>query len=177
MRELLTCLAAVCLIAACSKAPAAGASPASANAAPASAPAAAGPPVSGVYTAGGQPAALTDVSAHADDPFDGKPVTALVFTVKPQGGDANAISDAHQGNFGDAIILRVQAGGQVIGADFVHHGLDKSGGYMSAVGMVSLKNYSDAGGQLSGQLTSGGPSDAAGGQSINVDLAFHTRAP
>jgi hypothetical protein len=172
MRELLASLAALILIAGCSKAPAANAAPS-----PASAPAAAAAPaVAGTYVAGGQPAALTDVSARPDDPFNGQPVTALVFTVKPQAGDADVLTDAHQGELGDAIIVKVQAGGVVVGADLVHHGLDKSGGYVSAVGLLSLKDYRDAGGELSGHLTSDGPNDA-GGQTVNVDLTFHTKAP
>jgi hypothetical protein len=172
MRPLLACLVALALVGACSKAPAASAASAQASA-PAAAPA---PVVSGVYTAGGQPAALADVTAHYDEPFNGQPVIALVLTVKPQNGDADAISDAHQGNFGDAIIVRVQSGGAVIGADFVHHGLDKSGGYLSGVGLLSLQDYSTAGGVLSGRLTTGG-SNETGGQAINVDLTFHTKAP
>jgi hypothetical protein len=173
MREVFACLVALALIAACAKSPAANAA-----SAPASAPAAApAPAVSGVYTAGGQPATLTDVAAYSDEPFDGQPVTALVFSVKPQSGDANALSDAHQGELGDAIIVRVQAGGVVIGADLVHHGLDKSGGYLSAVGLLSLKDYTATGGELSGRLTSDGPNDAGSGQTVNVDLTFHTKAP
>ncbi len=172
MREVLACLAVLALVAACSKTPAANA----ASAPPSAPAAAAAPAVSGVYSAGGQPAALTDVTAHYDEPFNGQPVIALVLTVKPQNGDANAISDAHQGEFGDAIIVRVQSGGAVIGADFVHHGLDKSGGYLSAVGLLSLQDYSTAGGVLSGRLTTGGANDT-GSQAINVDLTFHAKAP
>lgn len=180
MRELLASLAALALLAACSRAPAANAAPGQASVAASSQPsapaAATGPAVSGVYIAGGQPAAITDVSAHDDEPFNGKPVTALVFTVNPQNGDANAISDAQQGHFGDALIVRVEGAGQVIGVDLVHHGLDKTGGYLSAVGLLSLKDYSTADGQLSGRLTSDGPNDGAG-QPVNVDLTFHTKAP
>src|SRR5579871_997898 len=105
MRLVLACLAAVGLLAACSRAPAASASPANAASA---APAASSAPVSGVYEAGGKPALLTDVTAHNDDPFDGKPVVAIVFSVLPQGGDADADSDAHQNKFGDALVIRVE---------------------------------------------------------------------
>ena len=173
MRRVIACLAALGLVVACSKTPSARAAANQTAAAPATQ---SGAPVSGVYTAGGKPAALTDVTAHTDDPFDGKPVTALVFTVEPHAGDTEADNDAHQGKFGDAIVVRVQPDGTVIGADMLHHGLDKSGGYVSAVGVLTLKDYNAAGGQISGRLTSGGPSDAAG-QQVNVDLTFHTKAP
>src|SRR5258706_13031087 len=85
MRKAIICLAGIALIAACSKAPTdAGKSEAAAAAASgtaASAPttpaaptaAVTGPPVSGTYTANGKPAALTQVTAHPDEPFDGKP--------------------------------------------------------------------------------------------------------
>lgn len=187
MRRALACLVGLVVVAACAKGPAsansanAAASPAtSANAAaapatPATTPAA-GPPVSGVYTGGGKSAQLTEVTAHKDDPFDGQPVTALVFTAQPQGDDASAATDALLGQFGDAIIVRVEPDGTVIGADLVHHGLDKTSGSISVVGVLSLKGYKAANGEISGELTSGGPSDVFG-QPVNVDLTFHTKAP
>jgi hypothetical protein len=132
--------------------------------------------VSGVYMAGGEPAALTDVTAHKDDPFGGQPVTALVFTVAPQGDDVDADSDAHNGKFGDALVVRVQPDGRIIGVDMLHHGLVKTDGYITAVGVLSLQDYQVAGGEISGHLTSGGRVDAWG-QQINVDLTFHVRAP
>jgi hypothetical protein len=178
MRQLLACLLAVGLIGACSRPPAenAASSANAADATPATAPAAAGPAVSGVYTAGGQAATLTEVTAHNDEPFGGKPVMALVFTAQTQAGDANAMDDAHLGKFGDAIIVRVEPDGTIIGSDLIHRGLAKSSGYISGVGLVTLKDYRAAGGEISGRLTSGGPSDAFD-QPINIDLTFHTKAP
>jgi hypothetical protein len=132
--------------------------------------------VSGHYLAGGQPAAITDVSAHADEPIDGKPITTLVFTTKPQNGDANASDDAHNGDLGDALIVRVAPKGNTEGADFVHHGLTRSNGYLTGAGLVSIRNFQVAGAQISGELTTGGPTDAWG-QQIDVDLTFRTKAP
>ena len=165
MRAILACLAALGLLIASPNTPSANA--ATPDAAPA---------VSGVYMAGGQPAALTEVTAHKDDPFGGQPVTALVFSVEPQGGDADADSDAHNGKFGDAMVVRVQPDGRIVGVDMLHHGLVKTGGYISAVGVLSLEDYRVAEGEISGHLTSGGAADAWG-QQINVDLTFHTRTP
>ena len=119
--------AGLALIAACSKAPtappppsAAPAAVAAAPAAPASsstpaAPAAEGPQVSGVYIADGKAASLTEVTAHKDDPFDGQPITALVFTAKDQVGDADAAMEALFGKFGDAIVVKTEPDGSVVG--------------------------------------------------------------
>lgn len=180
MRQAVACLAALGLVAACSKAPPANAAANQANAEPAAMPAPSGAPVSGVYTAGGQPAVLTDISTQKDDPFDGVPVTLVVMTAQSQGGEAAASDDAHNGKFGDALIIRVEPDGTVIGSDFVHHGLVKSDGYMSQTGTLTLKDYKAADGQISGHLTSGGPTGVgatADNQLVNVDLTFHVKAP
>jgi hypothetical protein len=181
MRQAVACLAALGLVAACSKAPPANAAANQASGAPATAPAApSSAPVSGVYNAGGKPAVLTDISTQKDDPFDGVPVTLIVMTVQSQGGEAAASDDAHNGKFGDALIIRVEPDGTVIGSDFVHHGLVKSDGYMSQTGTLTLKDYKAADGQISGHLTSGGPAGVgatADNQMVNVDLTFHVKAP
>jgi hypothetical protein len=190
MRKVFVCLAGVAVISACSKAPSAAPKPtvavASDAAAPAPAPAAAaapapapsGPAVAGIYTANGKPAALTQVTAHKDDPFDDQPVTALVFTAKDQAGDAKAAFDASFGKFGDAIVVRVQPDGTVIGAEILHSGFNGPGqtNAISISGDMSIKDYSVASGQISGRLTSGGPVDIFG-QKLEVDLTFHTKAP
>ena len=180
MRIALTYIAGVLLVAGCSKAPSGAAPPraqvaAAANAAPAT-PAGAGPPVSGVYTGNGKPATLTEVTAHKDDPFDGHPITDLVFTASAQGGDANASTDALFGKFGDAIVVRVEPDGTVVGADVVHSGLKSPSGSISISGPFSMKDYRSAGGQISGHLTSGGPVDVFD-QKVEVDLTFHAAAP
>ena len=181
----LASLVALALVAGCSKpAPAAGgsASPAAAAssaaapaAAAAPAPAVAGPEVAGTYTGNGKPATLTQVTAHVGEPFDDKPVTLLVFTAKDQGGDAKADFDALFGKFGDAIVVKVQPDGNVIGVDVLHSGL-KEPGSISISGVMTMQDYRAAGGQISGHLTSGGPTDVFG-QKLQVDLTFHTKAP
>jgi hypothetical protein len=187
MRKLFIGLVGLAMLAACSKAPtnatsAESAAPASsaapqaaASAAPA-APVATGPAVSGVYTGNGKAATLTQVTAFKDDPFDGQPVTALVFTAKDQGGDAKAPFDALFGKFGDAIVVKVEPDGTVVGVDVVHSGLQSPSGSISISGVFSIKAYQATGGQISGELTSGGPTDVFD-QKVNVDLTFHTKAP
>lgn len=171
MRIVLACLAAATLTVACSR------SPAPSNSAPAAASQAAGARVSGVYVANGKPAVLTDASVQPADPVDGKPVHAFVFTVSPQAGDVDVVSDAHQGKLGDAIIIRVQEDGAIAGADLVHHGLDKSNGYASTAGVLLIDNYRVSGGEIFGHVTSDGPASSSSGQQVNVDFTFHAKAP
>ena len=185
MRRAVACLAALGLVAGCAKAPAANAASGQASGAAAAPAAHSGAPVSdarvsGVYTADGQPAVLADISTQTDDPFDGAPVTLVVMTVRSQGGEPAASDDAHNGKFGDALIVRIEPDGTVIGSDFVHHGLAKSDGYISQTGTLRLKDYKAADGQISGHLTSGGPTPVgatADNQLINVDITFHVKAP
>jgi hypothetical protein len=185
MRMTFVCLAGVLLIAACSKAPAPAQSANSATpATPAAGPqaaatpaaAATGPAVSGTYTGNGKPATLTQVTAHKDDPFDGKPVTALVFTAKDQGGDDKAAFDALFNKFGDAIVAKVQPDGTVTGVDVVHSALQSPSGSISISGVFTTKDYSESGGQISGRLTSNGEVSVFD-QKVAVDLTFHTKAP
>lgn len=189
MRKALLGVAGLVMVAACSKAPAntqntaiaapqsaAASAPAAVSAAPAAPVAASGPAISGSYTADGKPAALTQVTAHPDDPFDGTPVTALVFTEKDQGGDDKAAFDALFGKFGDAIVVKVEPDGTVIGVDIVHSALKNPNGSVSIAGVFTIKTYQAAGGQISGELTTDGPTDVFG-QKVNVDLTFHTKAP
>ena len=184
MRIAQICLAGAALLAACSKPPAAAnqaanAAPASAPVsatAPASASAPAGAAVTGLYTGNGKAATLTQVTAHKGDPFDGQPVTELVFTAQDQGGDPDASMNAVFNKFGDALVVRVEPDGTVIGADVVHSGLKSPGGSISISGMLTMKDYKAAGGQISGHLVTDGPQDVFD-QKLQIDLTFHTKAP
>jgi hypothetical protein len=186
MRTVFMGLAGLALLAACSKAPANTQTPDStapvsaaaqsatpAPAAASAAPVAAGPAVSGSFVGAGKAVTLTQVTAHPDDPFDGKPITALVFTVKDQGDDKNAATDALFGNFGDAIIVKIEPDGTVIGCDVVHSGLQNPAGSVSIGGVLTIKNYQASGGQISGELTTTDVFD----KKLDVDLTFHTKAP
>jgi hypothetical protein len=184
MRAIVLSVACVLVLAACSKKPAQDAKAVAPAAAPAGAQAAAAPaapapsgaPVSGEYTINGKAAALTQVTAHTGDPFDGEPITLLVFTANDQAGDAKADFDAVFRKFGDAIVIKATPKGDVVGADIVHSGLKNPNASVSLSGVLSLKDFKSEGGQISGRLTSGGPQDVFGDQ-LNVDLAFHTKAP
>ena len=69
----------------------------------------------------------------------------------------------------------MQEDGAIAGADLVHHGLDKSNGYASTVGLRSIDNYRVSG-EVFGHVTSGGPTDSSSGQQINVGFTFHAKA-
>jgi len=183
MRRVLVCHAGVAMLAACSKAPAPAANAAApANAAPATpaaptAPVAvSGAAVSGSYTVDGKPAALSVVTTHTDDPFDGKPIVDIIFTEKDPAGDADPATDAVFGNFGDAIVAKVEPDGTVVGADIVHTALNNHGASVSLSGVLTMQDYKVAGGQISGHLTSDGPTDVFG-QKVAIDLTFHAKAP
>ncbi|HEX3918697.1 MAG TPA: hypothetical protein VHW60_15275 [Caulobacteraceae bacterium] len=201
MRAALFCLTAgLTLIAGCSRAPAPLAGNAAASNAPtvaattaaqanspptaqantalaAAAPPPSGAAVSGVFSADGQQAALTQVIAYPDEPYDGKPVTALVFTTKDQAGDPKAEEDALFGNFGNAIVAKIEADGTVVSVDVVHSALQTPGGAAASLsGVLTLKGFSESGGQISGDLTTGGPTDLFD-HKLNIDLTFHVPVP
>ena len=79
------------------------------------------------------------------------------------------------GKFGDAIVAKVQPDGALIGLDIVHAGL-KTPGSVSISGVVTMKDFSMGNGQVSGHLTSGGPTDVFD-QKVDIDLTFHAKAP
>lgn len=132
--------------------------------------------VSGVYTGNGKAAALTQVTAHKGDPEFGKPVTVLVFTTKDQAGDPKAAFNALFNKYGDAIVAKVFAEGDVYSVDLVHSSLDAPGGSIQVFGVFKMKDFKAAGGEVSGQLTSGGVRNSRD-QKWEVELTFKTKAP
>ncbi len=65
--------------------------------------------------------------------------------------------------------------GSLIGVDLRHTAL-QSPIAVSISGILTMKDYKLAGGDISGHLTSGGPVDVFD-QKVNVDLTFHAKAP
>ena len=180
----LVVMALLALVAACSKEPAAApeekaSGQAAADATPppvASSPAMAGPAVSGTFTGDGKPATITQVSAYPDEPFDDQPVTAIVFTAKEQVGDAKKVLfSATFGDYGEAIVAKVTPDGNLIGVDILHPGVQPNGS-VSLSGVLTMENYKNSGGEISGRLTSNGDEDVFG-HTLNLDLTFHTKAP
>jgi len=54
--------------------------------------------------------------------------------------------------------------------------LRSPGGSISIGGVFTMKDFSDANGQISGRLTSNGPTDVFD-QKVEADLTFRTKAP
>jgi hypothetical protein len=132
--------------------------------------------LSGIYKGNDKPAALTQVTAHKGDPESGKPVTVLVFTTKDQAGDPKAAFNALFGKFGDALVVKVFPDGKVFSVDVVHSNLDAPGGSIQVFGGFTMKAFAATAGEISGNLTSGGPHETHG-QKWDVDLTFQTKAP
>ncbi|MGA0603733.1 hypothetical protein ACO2Q3_23705 [Caulobacter sp. KR2-114] len=175
MRLAIIGLAGLLLLAGCSK-PSPGAAGKDARAASPAASAAASPPIEGTFYGNGKPGSLNFVGAYADDPFDGKPVTAVVLSSQDQAGHAKPVFDAVFGKLGDAIVAKIEPDGSLIGVDVVNSGLQSPSGSISLSGVVTLKDYHAEGGQISGRLTTGGDVDVFG-QKLQIDVSFRTKAP
>ena len=132
--------------------------------------------LSGVYKVDGKAAALTQVAAYAGRPESGQPTTVLVFSTKDQGKDPKAAFDALFGKFGDALVVKVLPDGTVYSVDLVHASLNSPSGSAQVFGVAKINNFKAGGGEISGELTSGGPRDLRD-QKWEVDLRFKTKAP
>ena len=77
---------------------------------------------------------------------------------------------------GDALVVKVMADGKVLSADLVHSSLQSPSGSITVFDALTTTDYKIAGGEISGHLTSEGPSDVRG-QKWEVDLVFRTKAP
>ena len=121
-------------------------------------------------------AVLTQVVAHKGEPESGQPVTVLVFTTKSQGSDPKAAFNALFNKYGNAIVAKVFADGKVYSVDLVHTALDSPNGTLQVFGVLKIADFSMAGGEISGRLTSGGVHTARNDK-WEVDLAFKVKAP
>jgi hypothetical protein len=131
--------------------------------------------VSGVFKGNDKQATLMQVTAHKGE-ASGKPVTVLIFSSKDQAGDPKPDFDALFGKFGDALVVKAFADGQVYSGDIVHSNLDAPGGSIQAFGVLKMSDFKQADGRISGHLTSNGPQEFHG-LKWEVDLIFETAAP
>lgn len=134
-------------------------------------------PFQGSFKANGKDAKLAHLAAFKSEPFDGKPVTLLIFSEKDASGNAKPEMNAIFGEFGDALVIKLQQDGDnwdVIGSNFMHSALKHSGA--SASGVVSIKDAKLANGEISGHLTTR-PGEDMFGEPLSVDLTFHVKQP
>jgi hypothetical protein len=134
--------------------------------------------LSGTFSVAGKAATLKQVGAYKGEPESGKPVTVLVFTAKDPGKSAKPASAALFGKFGDAIVVKIFDDGKIYSADLLHAGFDLPNNTLTLLGNgeVSIKDFKNADGAISGTLTSGGAKDARG-QKWEVALTFKAKAP
>jgi hypothetical protein len=132
--------------------------------------------LSGTFLVAGKAAALKYASAYKGEPESGKPVTVLVLTAKDQSKDSKATVDALFGKFGDAIVVKVFDDGKIYSADVLHSGFDLPNNTLTLFGdaPLSIKDFKNSDGAISGTLTSGGAQEVRG-QKWEVNLTFKAR--
>jgi hypothetical protein len=121
-------------------------------------------------------AVLPGVFTVNGKPESGKPVTVLVFTTKSQGADPKAAFNALFNKYENAIVAKVFADGKVYSVDPVHTSLDSPNGTLQVFGVLTIEDFSMAGGDISGRLTTGGVHEARNDK-WDVDITFKTKAP
>lgn len=132
--------------------------------------------LTGAFAVNGKAAALTQVTASTGAPESGKPVTVLVFTTKSQGADPKAAFNALFNKYGNAIVAKVFADGNVYSVDLVHTALDSPNGTLQVFGVLKIEDFAIKGGEISGRLTSFGVHTARNDK-WDVDITFKTKAP
>ena len=144
-----------------------------------SGPAKADPPVtptlSGKFVGNGKEAALKFVMVEEHEPFSGEEAITLIFTEKDPAKSKKPSFDAMFGRLGSALILNVLSGdGNIFGCQVVHSAHSKQG--FSSVGQIRMQEFSVAGGNAKGEVTTGGTLDAFGDK-WEVDLKFAAPLP
>jgi hypothetical protein len=182
--------AALALLAACSNnaAPNAAntAAPANAALAPANTAAAAPttpsgpvtPTISGKFIVDGKPVPLTFIGAYSADPVNGKPIIHVIFSAKSQSGaSSDASADAYKFKFGDSIDLMMNPDGTIFSTDVASQALKSDKNFSTPGNGASVSNFSNSGGVISGELTSGGQHSAFGDDTVDYDLTFKIAMP
>lgn len=132
----------------------------------------------GSYRVDGKDAKLAHVLAQKGEPFHDMPTTMLVFSEKDASHDERAVANARTGQFGDALVAtlcKTDWGWDVLGAEFVHSGIEGSHRASSA-GIVKAKDVTIASGEIRGRLKTDAGEKLAG-QSIEINLNFHVKQP
>ena len=133
------------------------------------------PSLSGRFLGNGKEAALKYVLVEEREPFSDEEAITLIFTEKDPVKAKKPSFDAMFGKLGSALILNVQrAGGDIFGCQVVHSAHGKQG--FSSVGQIRMQEFSTAGGNVKGAVTTGGTQDAFG-EKWEVDLKFAAPLP
>lgn len=133
------------------------------------------PVVTGKFLGNGKPAPLKYVSVEEHEPFGGKEAITLIFTEKDHSAAKKPSFDASFGKFGSSLILNVdRVSGGIFGCEVGHSALNK--GSFSSVGVIRMAEFDIAGGNVTGEVTTGGTLDAFG-QKWEVELRFAAPLP
>ncbi len=133
------------------------------------------PSLSGKFVGNGKEAALKYVMVEEHEPFSGEEAVTLIFTEKDPAKTKKPSFDAMFGKLGSALILNVQrVDGDIFGCQVVHSAHAKQG--FSSVGQIRMQEFSMAGGNVKGAVTTSGTQDAFG-EKWEVDLKFAAPLP
>jgi hypothetical protein len=125
-------------------------------------------PVTGTFMGNGKDGKLAFAIAKKSEPFNGKETVEVTLTEKDTGGNP---FKAVFGEFGSALVLKIDSEGGIIGCQVVHSAHQKQG--FSSLGRIKTENYKLDQGVLSAKVTTGGEIDTFG-EKWAVDLTFKT---
>ncbi len=133
--------------------------------------------VEGFYRANGKDAAPVHARALKGDAHMDKPTFKLVLSQKDASKDARADFSAQMGDLGSALVVTLARGDQgyeVIGAQFAHPDLKRSGA--SSAGLVEARDVVVSAGEIRGRIVS--VADAMlFDEPMDIDLKFQTKIP
>ena len=132
------------------------------------------PAVSGKFVGNGKNAAVKFVTVEEHEAFSGKEAITLIFTEKDPATARKPSFDAAFGKLGSALILNVHHDGGIFGCQVAHSAHTKSG--FSALGEIHMVEFEIAGGNVTGQVSTGKTLDTFG-EKWEVDLKFAAPLP
>ena len=132
------------------------------------------PVVSGKFAGNGKNAAIKYVIVEEHEEFSGKPAITLIFTEKDPATVKKPSFDAAFGKLGSALILSVHHDGGIFGCQVAHSAHAKQG--FSATGQIAMVEFEIAGGNVTGEVSTGKVLDAFG-EKWDVDLKFAAPLP
>ena len=136
--------------------------------------AASDPPVSGVFKGDGKEAKLAFISASKGEPHADKPTFVIVMTEKDHSKEKKPWIKAGFGHYGSALILTIHPDGKIVGFEVAHTAHRK--GTFSSLGNVTMSDFKNADGRLSGKIATNGEMKTFG-QTWEVNIKFNVKAP
>lgn len=130
--------------------------------------------VTGKFAGNGKMAAMKFVRVEEHEPFSGKEAITLIFSEKDPAAAKKPSFDAMFGKLGSALIVNVHHDGGIFGCQVVHTAHQKQG--FSSIGKIKTTEFKLAGGNVSGNVSTGGELDTFG-EKWEVDLKFAAPLP